>query len=61
MKKLCKHKRQDVQVHVRSLALEGGRPKFICTLCGRASSERGQLCEPLKIRKNIRAPKRKKR
>jgi len=39
------------------LAVEGRKPKFVCTLCGRVASDRRQLCDPLKIRSHKRKKK----
>ncbi|ACD89509.1 conserved hypothetical protein [Chlorobium limicola DSM 245] len=51
MKKLCKISRKETIEHVLQLSSEGRRPKYVCTVCGRASCERRQLCKPVKIRR----------
>jgi hypothetical protein len=54
VKNLCKRDSKELLGHARLLVGEGRRPKYVCTLCGRASRERGDLCKPLKIRRKNR-------
>ncbi len=49
LKKLCKIKEKAVIKHRKEILEVIQNPEFLCTKCGRASSQKKFLCSPMKI------------
>ena len=48
-KTLCKWEEKQITKRMKKLKKIVSQPQFICKKCGRAASDKGYLCKPLKL------------
>lgn len=50
-KSLCKYRSAEIAERFPQICQIIGTPKYVCTSCARAASDKGHLCKPLAIKK----------